>query len=75
MGKGRFRRRPFRSVDAEPTGTLDKSAAGARSVGDDEPHLGTQMLHMPSCMADRVNAVNDLKVPEVAAVFANDGIG
>ena len=53
----------------------DKFIDGAKSVGHNKPYLGTQQMYVPSYMADRVKSVEDLKDPEVAAMFDKDGNG
>ena len=56
-------------------GIWDQYVDGAQSVGHNEPYLGTQMMYVPSYMADRVRTVDDLMDPEVAAMFDKDGNG
>ena len=56
-------------------GIWDKYIDGAMSVGHNEPYLGTQQMYVPSYLADRVRTVEDLKDPEVAAMFDKDGNG
>lgn len=56
-------------------GIWDQYVVGAQSVGHNQPCLGSQMMYVPSHMADRVSAVDDLKGPESAAVFDKDGNG
>jgi glycine betaine/proline transport system substrate-binding protein len=53
----------------------DKYVDGAKSVGHNIPYLGTQKLYVPSFMADKVKSVEDLKKPEIAAMFDKDGNG
>lgn len=53
----------------------DKYIDGAQTVGHNIPYLGTQKMYVPSYMADRVRTVEDLKDPEVAAMFDKDGNG
>lgn len=48
---------------------------GAKTVGHNIPYLGTQKLYVPAYMADRVSSIEDLKDPEVAAMFDKDGNG
>ncbi|SPH18277.1 Glycine betaine-binding protein OpuAC [Defluviimonas aquaemixtae] len=48
---------------------------GAQTVGHNIPYLGTQKMYVPSYMAERVKSVEDLKDPEVAAMFDKDGNG
>ena len=53
----------------------DQYIEDAKTVAHNEPYLGTQGMYVPSYMADRVNSVEDLKDPEVAAIFDKDGNG
>lgn len=48
---------------------------GAKTVGHNIPYLGTQRIYVPSFMADRVSSIEDLKDPEIAAMFDKDGNG
>ena len=52
-----------------------KYVDGAQTVGHNTPYLGTQKMYVPSFMADRVKSIEDLKDPEVAAMFDKDGNG
>ena len=56
-------------------GIWDKYIVEANSVGHNKPYLGTQQMYVPSYMADQVKSVEDLKKPEVAALFDKDGNG
>ena len=56
-------------------GIWDKYVDGAKSVGHNTPYLGTQMMYVPSYMADKVKSVDDLMKPEIAAMFDKDGNG
>lgn len=56
-------------------GIWDKYIGGAKSVGHNNPYLGTQMMYVPSYLAGQVSSVEDLKKPEVAALFDKDGNG
>lgn len=53
----------------------DKYVDGAGTVGHNIPYKGTQKLYVPAFMADRVNSIEDLRDPEVAAMFDKDGNG
>lgn len=53
----------------------DKYIEGAKSVGHNTPYLGTQQMYVPAYMADKVKSVEDLKKPEIAAMFDKDGNG
>jgi len=53
----------------------DKYIDGAKTVAHNTYYLGTQKMYVPSYMADRVKSVEDLKNPEIAAMFDKDGNG
>ena len=53
----------------------DKYVDGAGSVGHNNPYLGTQKIYVPTYMADMVRSIDDLRKPEVAAMFDKDGNG
>ena len=56
-------------------GIWDQYVVDAQTVGHNKPYLGTQAMYVPSYMADKVSSVEDLKKPEVAALFDKDGNG
>ncbi|ETW92581.1 MAG: glycine/betaine ABC transporter substrate-binding protein [Candidatus Entotheonella factor] len=56
-------------------GIWDKYIDGAKTVGHNAPYSGTQKMYVPSYMADKVKTVDDLKKPEIAAMFDKDGNG
>ncbi|WP_170603435.1 ABC transporter substrate-binding protein [Ruegeria arenilitoris] len=56
-------------------GIWDQYVDGAKTVGVNQPYLGTQMMYVPSYLADQVATVDDLKKPEIAAMFDKDGNG
>ena len=56
-------------------GIWDKYVDGAQTVAVNEPYLGTQFMFVPSYMADLVSSVEDMKDPEIAAMFDKDGNG
>ena len=56
-------------------GIWDKYVDGAKTVGHNTPYLGTQQMYVPSYMADKVKTVDDLRNPEIAAMFDKDGNG
>ena len=56
-------------------GIWDKYIDGAKTVGHNSPYLGTQMMYVPSYMADKVKSFDDLAKPEIAAMFDKDGNG
>ena len=47
----------------------------AKSVGHNEPYLGTQGMFVPRYMAGQVKSFEDLAKPEIAAMFDKDGNG
>lgn len=53
----------------------DKYVDGAKTVGYNSPYPGTQQMYVPSYMTDRVRSIEDLKNPEIAAMFDKDGNG
>lgn len=56
-------------------GIWDKYIEEAKSVGHNEPYLGTQAMYVPAYMQDRVKHIDDLLNPEIAAMFDTDGNG
>ncbi|MEP1207641.1 MAG: glycine betaine ABC transporter substrate-binding protein [Rhizobiaceae bacterium] len=56
-------------------GIWDKYVVDAKTVGHNKPYLGTQQMYVPSYLADKVKSVEDLKKPEIAAMFDKDGNG
>tara|TARA_B100000683_G_C12457610_1_gene542699 strand:+ start:179 stop:1135 length:957 start_codon:yes stop_codon:yes gene_type:complete len=56
-------------------GIWDQYVVDAKSVGHNKPYLGTQKMYVPSYLADKVKSVEDLKKPEIAALFDKDGNG
>lgn len=53
----------------------DKYVEGNQTVDISPPYPTTQGLYIPSYMADRIKTVDDLKDPEIAAMFDKDGNG
>lgn len=53
----------------------DKYIEGAESVAANKPYAGTQMMYVPTYMADKVSSFDDLMKPEIAAMFDKDGNG
>ena len=53
----------------------DKYVDGAKSVAVNEPYLGTQEMFVPAYLSDKVKSFDDLKRPEIAALFDKDGNG
>ncbi len=56
-------------------GIWDQYIDGARTVGVNKPYLGTQKMYVPSYLAGQVRTVDDLRRPEIAAMFDKDGNG
>ncbi len=56
-------------------GPWDKFVVEAKTVDHNQPYLGTQQMYVPSYMADKIKSFEDLKDPEVAAMFDTDGNG
>lgn len=56
-------------------GLWDKYVEGAKTVGVNEPYSGTQRIYVPAYMADKVSSIEDLRKPEIAALFDSDGNG
>jgi len=53
----------------------DKYIDEANSVAHNNPYAGTQGMYVPSYMSDKVSSFDDLKKPEIAAMFDKDGNG
>ncbi|MEM7070209.1 MAG: glycine betaine ABC transporter substrate-binding protein [Pseudomonadota bacterium] len=53
----------------------DEYIVDKASVDHNSPYKGTSNLYVPSYMADRVKSIEDLKKPEIAAMFDTDGDG
>lgn len=53
----------------------DKYIEGAKSVAHNKPYVGTEKLFVPAYVADRVKSIENLKDPQVAAMFDSDGNG
>ena len=53
----------------------DKYIVEAKTVGHNEPYLGTQGMYVPHYLAGQVKSFDDLARPEVAAMFDKDGNG
>ncbi len=53
----------------------DKYIVDANSVAHNTPYPGTQMMYVPTYMSDKVSSFEDLKNPEIAAMFDKDGNG
>jgi glycine betaine/proline transport system substrate-binding protein len=56
-------------------GIWDQYIDGAGTVAVNQPYPGTQQMYVPAYMADQVSSVEDLRKPEVAAMFDKDGNG
>jgi len=56
-------------------GPWDKYIVDAKTVDHNSPYKGTQGMFVPSYMADKISSFEDLKNPEIAAMFDKDGNG
>ncbi len=70
------------SVDVHPDmwmpnwqSAWDEYIKDKQTVDHNNPYKGTSNLYVPSYMVDRVNSIEDLKNPEIAAMFDTDGDG
>ena len=53
----------------------DEFIDGTQTVDHNDPYKGTSNIYVPSYMTDKVKSIEDLKKPEVAAMFDTDGDG
>ena len=54
----------------------DKYVVGAKTIGhNDNPYVGTEGIFFPAYLSDKIKSVEDLKKPEIAAMFDKDGNG
>ena len=53
----------------------DEYIEGNGTIDHNTPYKGTSNLYVPSYMTDRVKSIEDLKNPEIAAMFDTDGDG
>lgn len=53
----------------------DKFIVNAKSVGHNSSYKGTQGMFVPHYLADKIKSFEDLKKPEIAAMFDKDGNG
>ncbi|MDJ0644324.1 MAG: glycine betaine ABC transporter substrate-binding protein [Erythrobacter sp.] len=53
----------------------DKYIKGAKTVAHNKPYKGTQGMYVPHYLADKIKSFDDLKKPEIAAMFDKDGDG
>ena len=56
-------------------GPWDKFIEGAGTVAHNQPYAGTQQMYVPAYMSDMISSFEDLKDPEIAAMFDKDGNG
>lgn len=56
-------------------GPWDKYIEDAGTVAHNQPYSGTQQMYVPSYMADKIKSFDDLKDPQIAAMFDKDGNG
>ena len=53
----------------------DQYVTGNGTVKTNNGYAGTSLLYVPTYLADKVNSIDDLKNPEIAAMFDTDGDG
>ena len=53
----------------------DQYVTGNGTVKTNNGYAGTSLLYVPTYLADKVNSIEDLKNPEIAAMFDSDGDG
>lgn len=53
----------------------DKFVVEAKTVGTNQPYLGTQSMYVPAYLADKIKSFDDLNDPEIAAMFDTNGNG
>jgi len=53
----------------------DKYVEGAKTIAVNKPYAGTQMMYVPTYMSEQISSFDDLKKPEIAAMFDKDGNG
>lgn len=53
----------------------DEYIDGNQTVLTNSPYKGTSNIYVPTYMTDRVKSIEDLKNPEIAAMFDTDGNG
>ncbi|WP_299367709.1 glycine betaine ABC transporter substrate-binding protein [uncultured Tateyamaria sp.] len=53
----------------------DEYIDGNGTVKTNQPYNGTSNIYVPTYMADKVSSIEDLKNPEIAAMFDTDGNG
>ena len=53
----------------------DQYIDGNGTIATNEGYPGTSLLYVPHYMSDQINSIDDLKKPEIAALFDTDGNG
>ena len=53
----------------------DQYVDGNQTIATNEGYPGTSLLYVPSYMSDKIASIDDLKKPEIAAMFDTDGNG
>ena len=53
----------------------DQYVDGNKTVKTNAGYAGTSLLYVPSYMTDKIKSIDDLKNPEIAAMFDSDGDG
>ncbi len=57
------------------SGPWNKYIRDAKTVDHNQPYTATQGMYVPSYLADKIKSFDDLKKPEIAAMFDKDGNG
>ena len=70
------------SIDIQPDmwmpnwqSAWDQYVDGNQSIRVNQPYKGTSNIYVPAYMADKVSSIEDLRNPEVAAMYDTDGDG
>ncbi|MEL7097731.1 MAG: glycine betaine ABC transporter substrate-binding protein [Pseudomonadota bacterium] len=70
------------SIDIQPDmwmpnwqSAWDQYVEGNQTIRVNQPYKGTSNLYVPAYMADKVSSIEDLRDPEIAAMFDTDGNG
>ena len=53
----------------------DEYVEGNQTIAANAGYPGTSLLYVPSYMSDKISSIDDLKKPEIAAMFDTDGNG
>ncbi|MEM6499878.1 MAG: glycine betaine ABC transporter substrate-binding protein, partial [Pseudomonadota bacterium] len=70
------------SIDVHPdmwmpnwSSAWDEYVDGNQTIATNTGYPGTSLLYVPSYMSDTIKSIDDLKNPEIAAMFDTDGNG